>query len=84
MSTVFGVRGRRSPSLARVADRTAGEQDQSGCYLTDGFILYRYVGTVATGMGEMVELEDCCSLELTWLPIGQLRCLRAVTAAPGA
>ena len=38
--------------------------------------------------GEQVEhpvssFEDCHSLELTWLPIGQLRYLRAVIAAPG-
>jgi hypothetical protein len=83
MSTLFGVRGSRSPKLTRVADTTADDQGRSGRYLTDGLILYRYITTVASGMGEMVELEDCHSLELTWLPIGQLRYLRAVIAAPG-
>jgi hypothetical protein len=57
-------------------------QGRSGRYLTDGLILYRCIGTVASGMGEMVELEDCRSLELTWLPTGQLRYLRVVIPAP--
>ena len=83
MSTLFGVRGSRSPKLTRVADTTADDQGRSGRYLTDGRILYRYITTVASGMRKMVELEDCHSLELTWLPIGQLRYLRAVIAAPG-
>jgi hypothetical protein len=82
MSTLFGVRGSRSPNLARVADTAAGDQGRPGRYLTDGLVLYRYIGTVVSGLGEMVELEDCRSLELTWLPIGELRYLRAVIAAP--
>jgi len=83
MSTLFGVRGRRSPKLAQEADTTGDDhQGRSGRYLTDGLILYRCIGTLASGMGEMVELEDCRSLELTWLPIGQLRYLRVVIPAP--
>ena len=84
MSTLFGARGYRSPRLARLADITAGEDGEAGRYLTDGLTLYRYTGTFTSGMGDMVELEDCCSLERMWLPIGQLRGLRTVVPAPGA
>jgi hypothetical protein len=82
VSTLFGVRGRRSPKHARDADTTGDDRGRSERYLTDDLILYGYTGTVASGMGEMVELEDCRSLELTWLPTGQLRYLRVVIPAP--
>jgi hypothetical protein len=54
-------------------------------YLTDGVILYRFLGAVASGMGQMVGLEDCRSLDVTWLPVGELgsRRLRAVIPADG-
>jgi len=82
MSSLFGIRGSHSSRFARVVDRTAGDRGQSGRYLTDGLTLYRYVGRVTSGVGEMVELEDCRSLELTWLSMAQLRRLRAVVPAP--
>jgi hypothetical protein len=81
-STLFGVRAGRSPNLARVVGTIADDHGRSGRYLTDGLTLYRYIGIVASGMGRMVELEDCRSLELTWLPIRQLRRLRAVIPTP--
>jgi len=35
-------------------------------------------------MGEMVGLEDCRSLDVTWVPIGQLRARRLRTVIPAA
>lgn len=54
-------------------------------YLTDGVILYRFLGAVVSGMGQMVGLEDCRSLDVTWLPVGELhsRRLRAVIPTGG-
>lgn len=65
-----------------IADHTG----QAGRYLTDGIALYRFLGAVTSGLGEMVGLEDCRSLELVLLPIGELHAwrLRTVSTADGA
>lgn len=54
-------------------------------YVTDGVNLYRFLGATASGMGMMVGLEDCRSLEVVLLPIGELhaRRMRAVEPVPG-
>ncbi len=54
-------------------------------YLTDGVDLYRCLGAVAGGMGQMVGLENCHSLDVLLLPIGELRArhLRAVIPTGG-
>jgi hypothetical protein len=56
---------------------------QPGRYLTDGVNLYRSLGAIASGMGQMVGLENCRSLEMMLLPIGEMpaRGLRAVLPA---
>ena len=41
-------------------------------YLTDGVNLYRSLGALASAMGQMVGLENCRSLDVLLLPIGQL------------
>ncbi|HUO69459.1 MAG TPA: hypothetical protein VMU39_01675 [Solirubrobacteraceae bacterium] len=60
--------------------------DDPSLYLTDGVSLYRFLGAAAGGFGEMVELEDCSSLAVTVVPIGDLRArrMRVVTPAGGA
>lgn len=77
MATAFGVHGRSLKVAPDVHART-GESVESGRYLTDGVTLYRYLRTIPSGLGELVELEDCRSLALTWLPVGQVRRLRPV------
>jgi hypothetical protein len=50
-------------------------------YLTDEVFLYRVVDVLATGVGEMAELEDCYRLETVRVPISDVlaRWLRVVT-----
>jgi hypothetical protein len=54
---------------------------QPGHYLTDGTNLYRSLGLIAGGRGQMVGLENCRSLDAILVPIGEIRTgqLRAVT-----
>jgi hypothetical protein len=44
-------------------------------YLTDGTTLYRYVGGVPSGTGELVALEDCTSLKILLFDLDELRAL---------
>jgi hypothetical protein len=74
-----------APSVAADAGSVGDHAAQTGRYLTDGINLFRCVGMIASGMGQMVGLEDCRSLEVVLLPIGELhaRRLRAVIPADG-
>jgi hypothetical protein len=59
--------------------QTAAELDgRPGQYLTDGANLYLLLDTVHGGLGEMISLEDCRSLEVMLLPVGVLHALREV------
>jgi len=62
----------------------SGDPDAGGLYVTNEVFLYRVVGIAASDMGEMVELEDCYSLDVVRIPVGHFhaRRLRVVTAAP--
>jgi hypothetical protein len=70
-----------------VADaRTVADVNgQASRYLTDGVNLYRFLGAITSGMGQMIGLENCRSLDVMLLPIGELRArrLRAVIPARG-
>jgi hypothetical protein len=50
-------------------------------YLTDEVFLYRVVDVLATGAGEMAELEDCYWLDIVRVPVSDVlaRRLRVVT-----
>jgi hypothetical protein len=56
----------------------------AGIYLTNEVFLYRVVRVAASDRGEMVELEDCYTLDVVRVPIRQFDAsqLRVVTAAP--
>jgi hypothetical protein len=60
------------------------DSEEAGLYVTNEVFLYRVVGVAASDVGEIVELEDCYSLEVARVPIQQFqeRDLRVVTAAP--
>jgi len=89
MASLF--KGRRSTSMKTTApnETITGAQTvtddtvRPGCYLTDGVTLFRLLDTVASGLGEMVGLEDCRSLDVKWWTIRELRerRLRAVNPA---
>jgi len=77
-----------SGSPPRVVADTGAAADFAGLesrYLTDGINLYRCLGRIGSGRGEMIGLEDCSSLELMLLPMRELRArrLRAVIPASG-
>ena len=85
MSTLFRARSGDVPKLPTSGATIADSTGRTSRYLTDGVILYRFLGTVASGMGQMVGLEDCRSLDVTWLPVGEphSRRLRAVIPTGG-
>ncbi len=66
-------------------DTIVDDTGRAGRYLTDGVNLYRFVGEIPGALGEMVGLENCRSLDVTLVPIGELRTrrLRAVIPAGG-
>jgi hypothetical protein len=43
-----------------------------GRYMTDGVDLYRWVGVAHTVRGRVIGLEDCMSLEVSWLPWAEI------------
>lgn len=63
-------------------DPRAVADEDCGRYLTDGVNLYRFLGAMASGMGEMVGLENCRSLDVMLVPIGELRARRMRTVVP--
>ena len=79
----FLSRAARSGTPSALPDAGAGchDADQPGRYLTDGVNLYRHLGAISSGMGQMVGLENCRTLDVLLLPIGELhaRPLRPVT-----
>ena len=52
-----------------------GHWEPTSSYLTDGRTMYRYVGGVPNGTGELVALEDCRSLKLMLFSLDELRAL---------
>ncbi len=86
MSIMSRTAASAPPSHRRVdAVAAAKHARQPGSYLTDGVDLFRSLGAVAGGMGQMVGLENCRSLDVMLLPIGEVRTrgLRAVVPAAG-
>jgi hypothetical protein len=59
------------------------DDHQASGYLTDGVDLYRSLGAITHGPSQIVGLENCRSLDVVLLPIGELRTrgLRAVIPA---
>jgi hypothetical protein len=57
---------------------------EPGVYLTDGAFLFRLVGSMAGGRDDVVELEDCYSLDVVRVSVKDLRerRLRLVTRDP--
>ncbi len=75
------VRGVIPPALPEAGSVREGD-GEPGRYLTDGIDLYRYLGVISTGMGQMVELEDCRTLDVVLLPIGALHTRRLRSVIP--
>ena len=53
-------------------------------YLTDGRNLFRCLGAIPGAMGQMVGLEDCRSLEVVLVPIGEVHARRLRAVVPSA
>jgi hypothetical protein len=71
-----------TPSALPAAGAGCYDADQPGRYVTDGINLYRHVGAISSGMGRMVGLENCRTLDVMWLPIGQLHARRLRPVIP--
>ena len=56
--------------------------DQVGVYLTNEVFLYRVVDLLATGAGEVVDLEDCYWLDVVRVPVNDLRARRLRVVTP--
>ncbi len=83
MSAVFRADKRRAIDGPAPAGAISGQTARAGAYLTDEVFLYRVVGPVASVVDELVELEDCYSLDVVRVPLKDLRArrLRVVTPA---
>ena len=86
MAMLFQVWGRDPVSAVDDVETVVGHAGHPSRYLTDGVNLYRFVGEIGSGIGQLIGLEDCWSLEVVLLPIGDLRArrLRAVVPAGAA
>jgi hypothetical protein len=85
MSTLYRADNRHTADGPVAAGGVDGQADDAGAYLTDEVFLYRVVGLVGSGTGEMVELEDCYGLDVVDVPVRDLhaRRLRVVTPTRG-
>jgi hypothetical protein len=82
MSMRFPVRSDLVASAVDERSMVAEDAGGSGRYLTDGVNLYRFLGAIASGMGEMVGVENCRSLDVMLVPIGELRARRMRGVVP--
>jgi len=83
MSALFRAGKRRTAHGPLSAGAVSRPTARAGVYLTDEVFLYRVVDIVASGMGQMVDLEDCYWLDVVRVPVTALdtRPLRLVTPA---
>ena len=82
MSAPYRAIDRGSADGLAAAGAGAGQTDEVGMYLTDEVFLYRVVGLVASGVGEMVELEDCYWLDVVRVPVRDIRARRLRVVRP--
>ncbi len=75
MSMLFRARTSDPPQAADDADKVLDHWEPDSPYLTDGMNLYRYVGGVPSGTGEIVALENCQSLKIVLFDLDELRAL---------
>jgi hypothetical protein len=83
MPAPFHADTRRASDGSAAAGAVSGRIARPGAYLTDEVFLYRVVGLVASGVDELVELEDCYQLDVVRVRLRDLRArrLRVVTPA---
>jgi hypothetical protein len=80
MSMLHGAAGRPVGDGGAVANIP----DEAAQYLTDGVDLYRCLGAMASGRGEMVGLENCRSLDVVLLSLAELHARHLRTVIPAA
>jgi hypothetical protein len=70
----ISFRGRNTSVAAAGSGRaaTCSPAALRGRYLTDGVKLYRWLGAAHTVRGRVIGLEDCLSLEVSWLPYAEI------------
>jgi hypothetical protein len=82
MSALYRAVDRDTADGLAPAGAGAGQADEAGIYLTDEVFLYRVVDLVASGVGEMVELEDCYLLDVVRVPVRDVRARRLRVVRP--
>ena len=83
MSALYGIDNSRTAD-GPPPPAMAGRIDGSCLYLTDEVFLYRVAGVVASGVSEMIELEDCYGLDIVCIPLRDLRARRLRVVRPAA
>ena len=63
-----------SSALTRRLARPAPPEPSvpAGRYMTNGVNLYRWLGVAHSVRGRVIGLEDCRSLEVSWLPYAEI------------
>ena len=86
MSALIGADKPGAADRPAQAATIAVDTARAGVYLTDEIFLYRIAGLASSGLGEMVELEDCYGLDVVTAPLRDVaaRRLRVVTPAQRA
>jgi hypothetical protein len=82
MSWLSRVEGGSDPAVVREPTTADDYAAKPARYLTDGIGLYRSLGTIPTGVGQMVRLENCRSLGVVLLPLGELGAWRLRAVIP--
>jgi len=83
LSTLFRA-GELRTTDSPMSAATVAEHCDAGVYLTNEIFLYRVVRSVASEADEIVDLEDCYSLDVVRVPASDLRAgrLRIVSPQP--
>lgn len=82
MSTLFHADDTHTRDERHSAGAVVGRVGRASLFLTDDVFLYRVVGVADDGTGELVQIEDCYSLDVVLVPIADLRARRLRVVRP--
>lgn len=68
----MSILARLSRGERTVTDPAPQASLAAGRYMTNGVNLYRWLGVARTVRGRVIGLEDCLSLEVSWLPYAEI------------
>ena len=82
MSTLFRADDTHATDGRLPANVAPSHVDGGSLYVTNEAFLYRIVGVTSDGAGELVEVEDCYSLDVVLVPIERFRARRLRVVTP--